>query len=393
MSKTSTSILSTTYKHISSKFNMIAYKKLVSAFLEARNEQLYDTCPCDRIFFSNTDYQQYWVMNGFDEQLVHTSIQESYYGEIKNFNPIAAKDPLTVAQLSIIRMFLEKNNDKEAELAAIYLSFSGKFYPSIHYGSYPKAPPSQYRHVMEYVVNNKLSNNYDIKTTGSVFGAISELVKTWIKSYRSKFKSFKDDDCVYLIQQLHSRIKSFTINIARLYYEAYENKDEYMSYTQDTLVQGDDNNSVIVDENDTIRIEYIVQKAMERINTKGVDYKICLQSADYNVRANEIKGLIENIITNPDQQPIIKEFIGLLVAIYFSKVDDKDINNIKFITISVRSKSNIAEPNAVRAKEIVEIWLQESPAYRKRSKRLETKASYHRAITAYFALTTYQANK
>ena len=52
----------------------------------------------------------------------------------------------------------------------IYLSFSGKFYPSIHYGLFPKFPPSEYRHIMEYVVNNKLNNKYDLKREGSVFG-------------------------------------------------------------------------------------------------------------------------------------------------------------------------------------------------------------------------------
>ena len=394
MAKSSTSILKTAYAHITSKFTMSAYKRLISAFLEERNQVLYDTSPCDRIFFKDSDYQQYWSSNGFSEDLVSRSIQESYYGEIKDFNPRAAKDPLTVAQLCVIRMFVLKGDEKESELASIYLAFSGKFYPSIHYASYPKTPPSQYRHIMDYVVNNKLTNSYDLKTTGSVFGAISSLVRTWLKSYKDKFRSFSDEDCVYLIQQLHTRIKAFMINIAKLYYEAYANKDEYMSYTQDTVMQGDDSNSLLLDDNNTLKMERIVQKSMERINTKGVDYKICLQCADYNVRVNEIKSIIETIITDPEQQPVIKEFITLQVALYFEQSKDKDINNIKFVTVSVRSKSNVKEPNAVRAREIVETWLEEgSPAYRKRKKRLETKASYHRAINAYFALTTYQANK
>lgn len=391
MAKTSTSILSTAYKSVTANFNMTKYKRYISSFLEARSTELYDTCPCDRIFFRSTDYELYWSGTGMKEDVMKTSIDSTYYGSMRDFNPRAAKDPLTIAQICIIRMFLLKGDIKEAQLGGVYLSFTGKFYPSIHYASYPKTPPSQYRHVMEYVVNNKLSNSYDLKTEGSVFGAINALVGTWLTTYKDKFKSFKDDDVVYIIQQLHTRIKSFTINIAKLYYETYNNKNEYMSYGQDNL--SDENNYVLTD-SDTLLMERIVQKALESINSKGINYKICMEASDYNVRVNEVKSIMETIITDPEQQPVIKEFLTLLVAIYFRESPDKDINNIKFVTVCVRSKSNTKDPHLVRSKEIVETWLEEgSPAYRKRRKRIETKASYVRSVYAYFALTIYYANK
>ena len=103
---------------------------------------------------------------------------------------------------------------KDAELATIYLSFSGKFYPSLHYRSYPIAPA---KHVMEYVVNNVLTSKYDLKTYGNVIGAIKSVGKTWLDAYKSKFKSFTDEDVVYLLQQLYSRIGSFMKNIATEY--------------------------------------------------------------------------------------------------------------------------------------------------------------------------------
>ena len=333
--KTSTAIQTIAYKSVTKDFNMTKYKRYVSSFLEARTTELYDTCPCDRIFFRSTDYELYWSGTGFKEQDMKTSIDNSYFGSMRDFNPRAAKDPLTIAQICIVRMFLMKGDQKEAQLAGVYLAFSGKFYPSIHYASYPKTPPSQYRHVMEYVVNNKLSNSYELKVQGSVFGAINSLVETWLDTYKDKFKSFKDDDVVYVIQQLHTRIKSFTINIAKLYYETYENKNEYMSYGQDNLA--DENNYVLTD-NDSLLMERIVQKALETINSKGINYKICMEASDYNVRVNEVKSIIETIITDPNQQPIIKEFLTLLVAIYFQESPDKDINNIKFVTVCVRSR-------------------------------------------------------
>ena len=47
---------------------------------------------------------------------------------------------------------------KELDLALVNLAFSGKYYPSIWYRSFPTVAPQE--HIMEYVVNNKLSNKY-----------------------------------------------------------------------------------------------------------------------------------------------------------------------------------------------------------------------------------------
>lgn len=395
MSKNSNAILTSIVSNINSSFNLSGYNKYISSFMEARSTQLYDTSPCDRLFFTDKDYIDFFSMTHIDEGKVKSGLHNTYFWGISAFNPRAAKDPLTIAQLCIVRNFLIKNKEKEAELAGVFLSFSGKFYPSIHYASYPKTPPSQYRHVMEWVVNNQLNERFDLKAEGSVIGAIRKIVITWIKTYISKFKSFKDEDCVYLIQQLHSRIKSFTINIAKLYYEAYENKDTYMSYSQDMISQDADNNtSTILSDNDSLLAERIVQKTMEYINIRGVDYKTCMEASDYNVRVNEIKSIMETIINNPNEQVTIREFLSILITTYFQIDPKKDINDIKFISYSIAAKPNAKNPYIVRGHEIVETWLNEkSPAYRKRNKRPETKASYFRSIYAYFTLTIYYANK
>ena len=395
MSKSTNSISTNIIRHIDSSFNQPGYNRYLSAFMEFRSKELYDICPCDRIFFSEEDYKNYFTSTRIDEEKVKQGLAGTYYWSIAAFNPKAAKDPLTVAQLCVIRKAVIHNKDKEAELAGLLLSLSGKFYPSIHYGSYPKTPPSQYRYVMEYVVNHMMNNKYDIKSEGSVIGALKKIVNTWIDSYKDKFRRFSDDDCVYLIQQLHSRIKSFTINIATLYYEAYENKDRYMAYNQDSIEKDSNNDTVsLLADNDSLLIERIVQKTMERINIKGVDYKTCMDASDYNVRVNEIKGIMETIINNPKEQATIREFLSLLVSNYFQIDPKKDINDIKFISYSITPKPNSKNPNHVRTIEIVETWLNEkSPAYRKRNKRPDTKASYFRSINAYFALTIYEANK
>ena len=168
-----------------------------------------------------------------------------------------------------------------------------------------------------------------------------------------------------------------------------------MSYSQDMISQDADNNtSTILSDNDSLLAERIVQKTMEYINVRGVDYKTCMEASDYNVRVNEIKSIMETIINNPNEQVTIREFLSILITTYFQIDPKKDINDIKFISYSIAAKPNAKNPYIVRGHEIVETWLNEkSPAYRKRNKRPETKASYFRSIYAYFTLTIYYANK
>jgi hypothetical protein len=210
--KTNTeSILKVLYPKVDKSLgkNTNKFKQAISKFINNRNAQLFDTCPCDRIYYGEDDEKDMLQALGISKQEISEAIQGTYYYPIASFNPRAAKDELTVLMLTVIRYFVRKKDQKNTELAMIYLAFSGKFYPSIHYMSFPKVQPSEYRHVMEYVLNNMLSNKFDLKTKGSVFGAIKSVGNTWLDSYDDMFKSYDDEDVVYLIQQLHNRIKSF----------------------------------------------------------------------------------------------------------------------------------------------------------------------------------------
>ena len=83
------------------------------------------------------------------------------------------------------------------------------------------------------------NNKFDIVREGNVIGAVKSISTTWVKSYSQRFREFHDDDCVYLIQQLHNRIRSFMSNIAELYYDAVKNKDLYMTYDADNISEDD----------------------------------------------------------------------------------------------------------------------------------------------------------
>ena len=283
--------------------NTNKYKKNIQVFLEERSKDIYDIAPFTRIYFGQNDIDDYFKAISIKENDIKEKLSKAYFWNM-NFNPAAAKDPFTISMMCTIRYFMKKNDQKNAEISAIYLAFSGKFYPSIHYSKFPTVQPSQYRHVMEYVVNNMLTQKFDLKREGSVFGAIRSVCKTWLKTYDRLFKSdMNDEDYAMLIQQLHGRIKSFMANIASLYYEVYNDKDHYLTYDSDNPNE----DGFRIADNDSLKAERYIENTMRLVNNNNIDMKICKMSSDTNVKITEVQNIIEGIQGTPTNIPRIKE--------------------------------------------------------------------------------------
>lgn len=379
-------------KSLSTPSKLSAYKRCLGRFIELRSKELEDTVPCSRTYFGAKEIDDFFNSVDLDKKVVTNAINNTYYKDIPAFNPKAARDEFTVAVMMVIRYFYLKQMPKELEISCIYLAFSGKFYPSIHSGKFLYNSDGKYnRHVMEYVVNNELSGKFDLKREKSVLGAVKSICRTWVGSYGERFKKMDDEDTVYLIQQLHNRIKSFLGNIASVYYDVIENKQAYLAYTDDDLSEENyhtDTNS------DSLRCEKYVEAAMAKINGQSVDQRLCAAAANANVKLNEVKSIIESIIMDNANLPEIKELVRLLITNFINTEKGKSVTDIAFITKSITPKPNTKDKNILRQKEIVEKWLSEnSPAYRKRKSREATRVSYHKSVIAYFTFVIYYANK
>lgn len=390
--KDTSSVKDKLYKIVESKMSSskIAnnYRKCVAKFMETRANDLYDNLPCSRIPFGEEDKRQYFEAMEIDPKEATEAILGTFYGEEPNFSPIAAKDEFTVTQMCVIRYYLMKNMNKDAELAMVYLAFSGKFYPSLHYRSFNYLPA---RHVMEYTVNNVLSSKFDLIAEGNVIASVRKIGNTWMNKYKPMFKKFDDDAVVYMIQQLYSRIGSFIKNIASDYYDTYNKKDDlYIAYASDSL----DEDDYHLADNDTLKVSKITEKTTNYITTSGVDYSICKMCSDSNISINEIKSIMESIISEPSNMLKMKELISLMVTTYFASSKEKDVTRVEFITYSIAAKPNAKQPEIVRQKEIIEEFLVEnSTAYVRRRSRLATRNSYERAIRMYFALAIHNSNR
>lgn len=373
---------------LSKSANVTAYKKNIENFIKARSTDLYDTVPMRRIPFLQDDIDDFFRAVKIDKNQITDFLSQTYYWNM-NFNPRAAKDEFTMTMMMVIRFFILKNRSKDAEISAIYLAFSGKFYPSIHSQKW-KIAPEQYRYVMEYVLNNVLTMKYDLKREGSVFGAVRSICMTWLNTYRPKFRNPDDEDVADMIQQLHGRIKSFLGNIASAYYDAYAKKDVWFTYSSDS----NDQETYRVADSDSLLAERCVENAMNMITSRQVNYRLCRYASDKNVKTDEIKSIIESIQEDSDNLPLIRELYQLIVAEYFNESKDKDVSSYDFIAKTIVAKPNTKNKNILRQKQIIEDFLNEnSPSYRKRKSREATRSSYHRSILTYYVLVMNEANK
>lgn len=386
--KDTKAVLDIAYKECESKIskNYNKYKQFVSRFNANRVKALYANAPTEMIYFTQTDADDFFKSTDIDKKIIKNAIEHTYYNEISNFNPRYAKDECTIAMMCLIRYFYFKKNPKDLDMALITMAFSGKFYPSIWYGSFPVAAPQE--HIMNYVVNNMCNNKFDIVREGNVIGAIRSVSNTWVNAYPQKLKEFHDDDVVYLIQQLHNRIRSFMNNIAELYYEAYENKDLYMTYDSDDISE---ENFHLAD-SDSMRMERVVSSTMNYINNHDVDYRALKLSSSTLIKMDELKSIIQNINGNTKNTLLIREYITLMVATYYQQSKTKEVRDLDFVTFSIKPKPNSKDKYVIRQKELLDlILINNSTHFQRRRNRDATEKAYYRSINSYFALVVQDA--
>lgn len=362
------------------------YKDCVQRYMD-NHPAMFNGIPNNRLAYGVAETEDFYKSLGITSSQITAGLQHTFYWKM-NYSPISAKDPLTVSSLMCIRHFLMKNDQKNAELAAIYFAFTGKMYPSAHFGSF-RFLPDDCDATMNYVVNTQLNGKFDLKTEKTIFGIIRKMCITWISAYSSRIKRCTDDDVGYVIKQLYSRIKSLLKNFAKLYYDAYENKD-YLNYESDNY--GEDDYRITV--TDTMRADKYTEAAMTYMTNNAVDYKICTMCADQNVKKDEIKEIIESILNNSNNLSLMRELIQTIIADYMRNSDTKDVRDLSFISYSVTVKPNAKDPSIIRIKELIYMFLEDNSAgYRRRKNRIATQNSYYKAILEYVVLIINKANK
>ena len=353
----------------------------INKFFNKNHKQIYDISTYDNIYYNQSDIDDLFRSVGLTEQGVLAIIKQCYFYSLP-INPQCVKEPYVELVMMAIRYYVKMGKRREAEILGIYLVFSGKFYASIFADCYPSAPPSKYRSVMDYVVNNMLTDKYDLKKYGTVFGAVKSMVTTWLDTYEKQFKSDNSDDEVIkmLIQQIRDRLKSFMHNIMELYYEAYQSK-AYMNYETDN----DNPDEFRLADNDAAKASRLTENTMNYMTTNKVSLEICNRAHDQYVKATELCAIIEAILSDNNNLPLLKRAINIIICDFFRKYPGGNVKSIEFVSYSIKAKPNTRDKYLIELKDILSGFLdQNSVAYRRKSDA--RKASYYKSLLTYIVL-------
>ena len=360
----------------------------IGNFFQKNYSFLYASAPYDRYMFGADEFAAFWKAIDITEAEVDDIMKECFFYGVEKFNPRAAKSPFVATVTMCIRYYAKKKDMKNAEKFALYLAFSGQFYVSI-YSNMFKFKVN--REAMEYVVNYKMSDKFDLKRMGSVYAAIDGICMTWLNTYGKDLISndFDDDEYRLLIQQLHDREKSFLKNISKLYYEAKSN-EEYMNYTVDNR----DPENYKLNDNNASRNDKYVEATINLMTTTEVDYKFCGMVADQNVKKDEVKNIMTSIFQNKENIPELREAVDIIISDYQKAYPNESIHSTKFLTYAMTTKPNSKDKNMIRLREIIIGWLNaNSVDYVRRKSRKGTAVSYYKMILKMLVLYINKATK
>ena len=382
-------ILDELYPLVKSKLdNKSIERKFISniaQFFNAKSTQINDIAPYTNIYFNQSDLDKLLKSIDITEKEVIDILSKCWFWD-QDIRPKCTKEPYVEVLMCAIRYYIISNNIKYTEMITIYLLFSGKFYASI-YSSLWRFPvnPS----IMDYVINNNLSDKYDLKKEGTVFKAIKKLANTYLDKYSKDIASrdHSDNDFKNNIQQLRDREKSFLGNIFTSYIEAAESKS-YLNYETDNL----DPDKFRITDNDSAKASRITESAIGILTTQKVSREYCNNAHDSRVKSEQVQSILENIIlSDKNNIPQLKRVINIMICDFMSGNPGVPVNSAAFLSYAITAKPNTKNDLVIEMKTTILSWLEQDAVYRKRSATKATAISYYRSIVCYLAQVIMKA--
>ena len=357
----------------------------IAQFFNAKSTQINDIAPYTNIYFNQSDLDKLFKSIDITEKEVIDILSKCWFWD-QDIRPKCTKEPYVEVLMCAIRYYIISNNIKYTEMITIYLLFSGKFYASI-YSSLWRFPvnPS----IMDYVINNNLSDKYDLKKEGTVFKAIKKLANTYLDKYSKDIASrdHSDNDFKNNIQQLRDREKSFLGNIFTSYIEAAESKS-YLNYETDNL----DPDKFRITDNDSAKASRITESAIGILTTQKVSREYCNNAHDSRVKSEQVQSILENIIlSDKNNIPQLKRVINIMICDFMSGNPGVPVNSAAFLSYAITAKPNTKNDLVIEMKTTILSWLEQDAVYRKRSATKATAISYYRSIVCYLAQVIMKA--
>ncbi len=356
----------------------------MAQFFNSKSNQINDIAPYTNIYYNKTDEDKFFKSIDIDEKDVTQILSKCWFWN-QDIRPKCTKEPYVEILMCALRYYLKEKNRKTAEMVTVYILFSGKFYASIYSGlwRYPVNPS-----IMDFVINNGLSDKYDLKKEGTVYKAIKKLANTYLDKYEKDLIETRhsDDDFKNNIQQLRDREKSFLGNIFTAYALAAENKS-YLNYETDNL----DPDMFRITDNDSAKASRITEATMGILTTQKVNKEWCNNASDSRVKSIYIQSIMDDIVlADKNNLPSLKRVINIMICDFMAG-SDKPINSPDFLKYAISAKPNTKNELILEMKQTILSWLEQDELYRQRCSTRATAISYQRAILCYLAQAIIKA--
>ena len=355
------------------------YKANIADFMNKNHEAIYDISIYDNIYYTNTDKDKLFASLNITEKQVD-SIMEGCYWYKKPINPNYVAEPYIETLMCAMIYFLKNKKQKEAEITLIYMAFSGKLFASLYGKYFNKVKPNKMRSTMDYVVNSMLNDKFNIKSEGSVFGAIRKICIQLIDTYKSKIIGTPtDEDYWYFLLQLRSRMNDFFRHLSNKFYEAYTNKN-YLNFESDNIVDADE---FRISDSDATMASRLTENAVNYMLSTVVDLKICNGFSDPNIKPTELKALMESILTDKANINNLYRVCNIIICDFLKRHHGKKVGDVEFLAYWFQAKPNTKDSYITEMQKIIESWLDNDANYRRRKSRPATAIAYRKAIVYY----------
>lgn len=357
------------------------YKAAIADFLNKNHAAIHDISIYDNVIYSNTDKEKIFNSLTIEEAQVE-SIMKGCYWYKKPINPNFVIEPYIETLMCAMIYFLKNKKQREAEITLIYMAFSGKVFASLYGKYFKKIKPVKARSVMDFVINSMLNDKFTIKAEGSVFNAVKKICIQLIDKYHSRITNNPtDEEYWYFLQQLRNRMNDFFRHLSNKFYEAYTNKN-YLNFESDSVNQ--DVESFRISDSDATIASRLTQTAVNYMLTTVVSLKICNGFSDPNIKPTELKGLMEAILADKNNIPLINKVCNIIICNFLQTHPGKNVGSVEFLAYWFQAKPNTKDKNILEMQQIIEGWLNQNDNYRRRKSRPATAISYRKAIVYYF---------
>lgn len=346
--------------------------------------------------FNADDAGPVYAATGIEEDEMEAAVKElkQYIKDncvAAGFAPpeFANATPLRMLLILVMRYYMERGDKKKLQEVCAYFAYS-MFY-TIYYNYFRNMKIRE--QTMIYVYTN-MSSKFKIKQMGTVDATLTTAVMQCTDTYRMRIMGAMDQDIIYVIAQMKSRIRDFIKNIKNAYVQADRNKDLVLvskPIINTTSEDGDD--AITVDAPSTTGdVERLALQYTNYFFQKPVDSQLVSVAARVcQSNRNELFSAITAMKSDSTLVPEIMKFHRAVFYFYIVSLGNKP-NTIKsktFIAASdtIYRKGNSKDENVADVKDLINGWIERvSPSFREASAR-GTLNNFRRSIFQYFVLT------